>query len=692
MGINQNNYSLKQFKELLFSAIEEVQRLEEEAIIPYIEEQLHSLIHADYLYLLYRDGSNEYYIPSLDKTYTPKLKPAHLFSEILTKKQPLLVKDLEHSLLYNATYDNLVDTEIKEVMILPIKLQKNAPKKLPEIIMWAALKKKSDQEFSQKETLYLIKFLEGIKSYFPHAEKTSTKLTLEQCLDNTESLEKTIQRDKQYFHSIIHDVRTPMNALIGFLDLLALNETDSIKKEYLDSALKSGEHMVRLINDALDVAKIESGELPVEKKPFDLHDALSDTIKIFYEAARKKNILLTSYIDPLIPREVVTDQYRIKQVLSNLLSNAIKFTPQEGSVLIEALYDSNKDIVTIAVNDTGIGIKKEALDDIFIAYRQESSSTEKEYGGTGLGLNISYQIVSLLGGQLEVESKEGKGSRFFFKLPALSSKNTKPLIEIKKQQNNVRLYKWKGRNDIRANTIIKYIESFKYNTIQEESKTTLKDIYKNNNFSKNDIFIIEKEYMGENDFEYAQFLLDNGCKIIWIEDVFDIEFNYFKGNITKLSYPILTKNLYHALNTQSKTIEKKAKSKKINEELDLSDKKILVVDDNRINLKFMDALMTKMHMKVRLVDDAESALEKLSEEEFDMLIIDENMPKMLGSEAIAIIREKIKNNQISPLTIISLSGDSHHRDRIKAAGADEVLTKPVSIDQLKEILKKYLSS
>jgi len=685
----QKKPSLIQFKEFLFNTVENVQTLNQEEIIPYIEKQLNILIEADFLYILSLDESQNYVISSLNKTFSPDLKSEHLFSEVISKKQPLLLKDLKHSLLYNDKYDNLTSEAIEEVLLIPVKMQQTKNSDFPSILVWAALKKGSEYNFSQKQTLYLIKFLEGVKPYFPNVNN-SQKLTLEQCLDNSESLERLLERNKQYFHSIIHDVRTPMNALIGFLDLLALNETDMVKKDYLNSALKSGEHMVRLINDALDVAKIESGELPIEKKPFDLHDALADTVKIFYETAKKKNILLSAYIDPRIPAEIMSDQYRIKQVLSNLLSNAIKFTPEDGSVLIEAIYNTKRDIVTIAVTDTGIGIKKEALNDIFVAYRQESASTEKDYGGTGLGLNISYQIVSLLGGRLEVDSKEGEGSRFSFDLPALSSKKAKPIISPQKIDKRVHLYRWKKRKDVRAKAIIQYLESFGLDIVLEGQQKTLQETYKKGNYKENDIFIIEKSYIDEDDYEYTQLLLDKKCQVIWIEDIFDITFNYFKGDIRKLSYPILTKGLYSALQPKKIDISQN-KNKKVGFKKSFKEKKILVVDDNRINLKFMDALISKMNMKVRLVDDAESALEKLSEEVFDLLIIDENMPKMLGSEAIVIIREKIKNKELDSLAIISLSGDSHHQDRIKKAGADEVLTKPVSIDQLNSVLEKYLS-
>lgn len=687
--ISPKQPSIAKFKEFVLESVETVKSLESESIYPYIEKQLQILIEADHLYILVLEPPKRYNILSLDRIYEPQMKEEHLFSEVITKKQPLLLKDLEHSLLYKEKLDNLTDHEIEELVLVPVWIQKEKRATFPNILVWGAIEKNSDKQFSQKQILYLIKFLEGVKPYFPNVENRE-KLTLAQCLDNTHALEKAIARDKQYFHSIIHDVRTPMNALIGFLDLLALNETDITKKEYLQSALKSGEHMVRLINDALDVAKIESGELPIEKKPFDLHDALTDTVKIFYETARKKNILLSTYIDPLLPEKIISDQYRIKQVLSNLLSNAIKFTPENGSILIDIVLDTNKNVITIAVSDTGIGIKKEALEDIFVAYRQESSSTERDFGGTGLGLNISYQIVSLLGGRLRVESTEGEGSTFSFDLPAITPEETKPLIELTKIDKSVRLYRWKKRKDIRAKTIRRYLKSFQLNVVLEDANGTLKEIYQNSNYNKSDIFIIEKLFIDEDDYEYTQLLLDKGCSVIWIEDTFDITFNYFKGNIVKLSYPILTKKLYEALQHKNpKESEKHGKT--IDFDTNLSEKKILVVDDNRINLKFMDALITKMNMKVRLADDAETALEKLSEEKFDMLIIDENMPKMLGSEAIAIIKEKINNNEMESLALISLSGDSHHGDRIRKAGADEVLTKPVSIEQLKSVIEKYLS-
>jgi signal transduction histidine kinase len=683
----QKNFSIKEFKEFLFDTIETLQTLDNYKVIPYVEKQLKNLIETDFLYLLSLEEGSNYNIPTLGKSISPSLSSKHLFSEVISKKQPLLLKDLKNSLLYDSSQDNIVDVDIEEVLLIPVKMSHATSKEYPKILVWAGLKQNSEYSFSQKQTLYLIKFLEGIKSHFSDVSN-SHKLTIEQCLDNTETLERLISRNKQYFHSIIHDVRTPMNALIGFLDLLALNEIDAVKKDYLDSALKSGKHMVMLINDALDIAKIESGELPIEKQPFDLHDGLSDTVKIFYEAARKKSILLSAYIDPLIPKKIVSDQYRIKQVLSNLLSNAIKFTPENGHVLIEATYDKDRDIVTIAVQDTGIGIKKEALDDIFVAYRQESASTEKEYGGTGLGLNISYQIVSMLGGRLEVESDEGKGSRFYFELPSLSSNKEETIVDIVDIKKHLRLYKWDKREDIRSLVLKKYLTSFQSDIKMESQETTLKSIYKSGDYTIDDIFVIEHDYLDENDYEFAQLLLDRGCQIIWIEDIFDVTFNYFKGHIQKLSYPILTKNVYKVLHIQKDT--KDNDKHKIEFKKDFKGKKILVVDDNRINLKFMEALMSKMGIKVELIDNAPSALLEMKEEQFDMLIIDENMPKMLGSEAISIIREDIKNGIMKDLAIVSLSGDSHHQNRIKESGANEVLTKPVSIEQLNGVLEKYL--
>ncbi len=688
MGIDRKNLSLSEFKTFLFTTIESIQNLEQEEIVSYLEVQLNQFLEADFLYVMTLSGEGKYFIHTLGRRWKPNLNSKHLFSEVILKKQPLLLKDLDHNLLYDENDSNLSNEALKEVLLIPVKMQQEGESRYPFLLVWAGLKKHSHEVFSQKQTLYLMKFLDGVKPYLSKVNDTQ-KLTLEQCLDNASSLEQMMERNKEYFHSIIHDVRTPMNALLGFLDLLALNETDETKKEYLDAALKSGEHMVRLISDALDVAKIESGELPIEKIPFDLHDALADTVKIFYESAQRKNILLCAYIDPEIPQDIISDPYRIKQVLSNLLSNAIKFTPERGSVLIDAVYDAQKGIVTVGVKDTGIGIKREALDDIFVAYRQESSSTERDYGGTGLGLNISYQIVSLLGGRLEVKSTEGEGSTFFFDLPVCDAKENGALVPVEPIERRVRMFRWKKRKDIRAKTLKRYLKSFHANVLLEEQDRSLKEIYEQDDFAE-DIVVIEASYLEEEDRQYVQRMLDRGSRVIWIEDAFDREYKQFHGDIYKLSYPVLTKLFYRVLKEKSRVPKESQADQRFSHAAALKNKKILVVDDNRINLKFMNALISRFNMQAELVDDAVDAIEKLAQEQFDMLIIDENMPKMLGSEAIAMIREKIAKSELKPLSIVSLSGDSHYDDRIREAGADEILTKPISIDHLSSVFQKYL--
>ncbi|HIE53562.1 MAG TPA: hypothetical protein EYP90_00005, partial [Chromatiaceae bacterium] len=342
--MSQFKFSVAEFKTFISDSIETVQTLSPEEVVPYTEKQISTLIDADFLYILSYRGLGEYFIPTLEKRIKPDLSSKHLFSEVISKQHSLLLNDLEHSLLYDDIRDNLINKTLQEVLLVPVKNTNIQNEKLPEIMVWAALTKESNYSFSQKTILYLIKFLENFKPYLQNLDSVqnkvsnSTKQGLKQCIDHTEFLESVMERNKHYFHSIIHDIRTPMNALIGFLGLLKINETDPTKIDYIDSSIKSGEHMIRLINDALDFAKIESGELSIEKTPFDLHDTLTETAKIFYETAKKKKILLSTYLDPSIPNDFTSDRYRITQVLSNLLSNALKFTPEKGNILIEAIY------------------------------------------------------------------------------------------------------------------------------------------------------------------------------------------------------------------------------------------------------------------------------------------------------------------------------------------------------------------
>lgn len=233
------------------------------------------------------------------------------------------------------------------------------------------------------------------------------------------SSEKAIESSRvksEFLANMSHEIRTPLNAVIGFTELLARSLTDKQHLSYLQAIKAGGQSLLTLINDILDLSKIEAGKLELQFEPVSLSELLNEVTKIFSQKAEEKHLELRLEIDPLLPPFLILDEVRLRQILFNLIGNAIKFTDQ-GHVLLSAssilnqLDDSKVDML-ICVEDTGIGIPEAALNSIFEAFNQQEKQDNKKYGGTGLGLSISRKLVDMMDGHIEVESSFGRGSRF----------------------------------------------------------------------------------------------------------------------------------------------------------------------------------------------------------------------------------------------------------------------------------------
>ncbi len=223
-----------------------------------------------------------------------------------------------------------------------------------------------------------------------------------------------------FLASMSHEIRTPLNAIIGFINLLRKDETDPKKLEYLTTVQNSSGSLLGVINDILDISKIEDGKLDIETIDFDVHQQLKELVKFYTSILDEKDIHLQLNIDSSVPQHICSDPLRLKQVISNLVSNAIKFSPQESVITIDLQYKDSQ--LFVSVRDEGIGISEEAQKRVFSAFEQAESSTTRSYGGTGLGLTISKKLVELLGGEISVQSELEKGSLFSFYIDAPESK------------------------------------------------------------------------------------------------------------------------------------------------------------------------------------------------------------------------------------------------------------------------------
>ncbi|MDR2080781.1 MAG: nitrate- and nitrite sensing domain-containing protein [Campylobacteraceae bacterium] len=305
-----------------------------------------------------------------------------------------------------------------------------------------------------------------------------------------------------FLANMSHEIRTPLNGIIGFTDLLKESGLDGEKLEFVEVIQKSSENLLTIINNVLDLSKIESNKVELDEIPFLPIQEFENAVEVYGPKAAEKNIQLSAYIDPSLTNYLKGDITKIKEVLINLMSNAVKFTPQNGSIIVsivrfESVVQGNTRI-QFSVEDNGVGIPQSKLHDIFNAFSQADSTITRKYGGTGLGLTISSKFVDMMGGQLQVESTEGKGSKFFFALDLVETPSNEPALlhrygeyrfAMLTKANNVKFYEKFTRS---------YLEYFGAQIIQYSSFEELKKLVYNS--SINSIFL-DLENVGEEDIK-----------------------------------------------------------------------------------------------------------------------------------------------------------------------------------------------
>lgn len=612
------------------------------------------------------------------KSYANKNKYSLIQSGLLTQcyqsHQPIIINDIQRSILFNKDVDNLDKSNIMKVLLIPI-LDNNSSKDILGMI-WIGINK-GYKQFIQKDVDTLVRFTNSFKhKIFKNIDNSGNKYKnpLELCMEEKKKLIVDRKRDENYFASTIHDIRTPMNAVIGYMELMLMTEKDEKKREYIESTLKNGELMVTLINDALDMSKVSNGKMTINKTLFSPIEILSDVVKLFYNSMKQKSIYFDIYIDPLMPSLISSDTQRIKQIINNLLSNAIKFTPQYGEITLNAKYDKNNDTLKVSIKDNGIGIEKEKQKSIFNPYAQETNSTSKEYGGTGLGLSISQQLSILLNGKLTLEGDKGKGSDFSLIIPCETPKNTKPEIDTRLIENQHII--------IFSPHINSNLKTFK--TYFDELDISYQFTVNIEMLDEKHIIIMDKKETSNYE-KYIKDLLKNSARIIVINSDINITQCTLKGNLEILQTPILPNILIDKISKLiNPNIEYKLQSN-IEENRDkLKNHNVLVIDDSTINLKLMVEILKHFQAKIQTAINPKEAFTLMEKTNFDIIFIDQNMPIMNGDKATIIIREMEKKKNIKPSIIYGLTGDSNDETitNFKNAGANDIFIKPIHIEEI----------
>ncbi len=520
-----------------------------------------------------------------------------------------------------------------------------------------------------------------------------------------EEADQSTRAKSEFLANMSHEIRTPLNAIVGMSDLLMKNKDAERGREYINIIRTSSLSLLELINDILDFSKIDAGKLTFESIPFSLHELIDESADMFLEKNMAKQLELIIDIDPQIPRQLIADPLRLRQVLSNLISNAFKFTEQ-GEICIRAslkeMDDTNATLL-FEIRDTGIGIDPKLLEtsngDIFDAFAQADGSTTRKYGGTGLGLAICRNIVRIMGGDIWVESSRNKGSLFAFTAcfkPVLHSIALTPTLPPNMREMCALIV---DDNPSTLMVIKRYMESFGFRTELAESGEQAMELYLGAaQGHPYNVVLLDVRLPGMDGIEVARQIKEapnvDAPPILMISALgneYEIKRAKQIGVDSFLLKPIKQSLLFDSIMEifGYESTRRDSSSRQFAPSNEFSDVTILLVEDNPINRMVAIEMLQGSGAQIETADCGTEAVEKVKSTNYDVVLMDIQMPQMDGYQATRAIRHELKR---AGLPIIAMTAHAMYGDREKclAAGMNDYISKPIDRNRLFSAIRKNI--
>ncbi len=495
---------------------------------------------------------------------------------------------------------------------------------------------------------------------------------------------------KKFLTNISHEFRTPMNAIIGFTDLLKSSPLSSWQQEYVEMTSQSALSMMRNIENLLELMQVESGSVHTNLALFNPLDVYENFSMQFNDLASAKDIYLMFLIDPHLPKTMIGDQDKILTVLRNLIQNAIKFTEDGGQVLVEILIvKAEGDFLEVeyAVSDTGIGIEKEKIKTLLRPFASAWENQRRGKDGLGIGLSLSHKYVDMMDSHLMLASEPGKGSRFSFRVThQVDEAGSFDFVEGTRSV----IYTQEHHLSTQGALLYKYLELF---------NVQIKGVHDlvNTAMHESDVLFLDVPHLSKSQVDAIKSTYPN----LQVVPIMKLEYGEQADAIVDsvesiVTLPILPSSLRKTLAVVWNKMPKEyiSRSPEVQSIPRQENIKILIAEDNLINLKLLETILLQEHFRVVSVDNGQKAVDAYLKEPFDLVLMDIDMPVMDGLTATRLIKEIDKRDArgfvpVIALTAHALIGD---RERIVAAGLDAHLAKPIDKHFLLQTIERYLKT